>query len=145
MDAVELDDPAAVTLAIAKKLKAELESRLNIEVLLTRETDVYMPLEQRTAMASVENADLFISVHCNAAPSKTLRGIETYTLNTSSNRYSIRLAARENATTERGVGDQEDADHDRRAPRVGDASRCTCTRGGRSRAPALRATGRAGA
>ncbi len=93
-----------VSLAIAKKLAARLEEA-GLEVVLTRDDDTYVKLEDRTRIANRQKGDLFISVHCNAAPSKALRGIETYTLNTSSNRYSIRLAARENATTERGVGD----------------------------------------
>ncbi|MFZ5442204.1 MAG: N-acetylmuramoyl-L-alanine amidase [Myxococcota bacterium] len=93
-----------VSLAIAKKLAARLEAA-GLEVVLTRDDDTFVKLEDRTRIANRQKGDLFISVHCNAAPSKTLRGIETYTLNTSSNRYSIRLAARENATTERGVGD----------------------------------------
>lgn len=93
-----------VSLSIAKKLAARLEEA-GLEVVLTRDDDTYVKLEDRTRFANREKGDLFISVHCNAAPSRTLRGIETYTLNTSSNRYSIRLAARENSTTERGVGD----------------------------------------
>lgn len=93
-----------VSLAIAKKLAARLEEA-GLEVLLTRDDDTYVKLEDRTRYANKHKGDLFISVHCNAAPTKGMRGIETYTLNTSSNRYSIRLAARENATTERGVGD----------------------------------------
>ncbi|MEW5741231.1 MAG: N-acetylmuramoyl-L-alanine amidase [Myxococcota bacterium] len=93
-----------VSLAIAKKLAAKLEE-LGLEVVLTRDDDTYVKLEDRTRLANREKGDLFISVHCNAAPSSKLRGIETYSLNTSSNRYAIRLAARENATTERGVGD----------------------------------------
>lgn len=93
-----------VSLSIAKKLAARLEEA-GLEVLLTRDDDTYVKLEDRTRFANRQKGDLFISVHCNAAPTKTLRGIETYTLNTSSNRYSIRLAARENSTTERGVGD----------------------------------------
>lgn len=93
-----------VALAIALKLGERLEA-MGLEVVLTRDDDTYLKLEDRTRIANREKGDLFISVHCNAAPSRTLRGIETYTLNTSADRYAIRLAARENATTERGVGD----------------------------------------
>ncbi|MFO0596844.1 MAG: N-acetylmuramoyl-L-alanine amidase [Myxococcaceae bacterium] len=93
-----------IALAIAKKLAARLEAA-GLEVLLTRDDDTFVKLEDRTRFANRQKGDLFISIHCNSAPTKTLRGVETYTLNTSSNRYSIRLAARENATTERGVGD----------------------------------------
>ncbi len=93
-----------VALSIAAKLKALLVAQ-GLDVVMTREDDTFLALEERTKLANEEHGDLFISVHCNSAPTKKLRGVETYTLNTSSNRYAIRLAARENATTERGVGD----------------------------------------
>lgn len=93
-----------VALSISKKLAEKLEA-MGLEVVLTRDDDTFVKLEDRTRFANREKGDLFISVHCNSAPSSKLHGIETYTLNTSSNRYAIRLAARENATTERGVGD----------------------------------------
>ncbi len=93
-----------VALAVVLKLKDKLEA-LGLEVVLTRDDDTFIALDQRTRIANKEHGDLFISIHCNAAPSKNLRGVETYTLNTSSNRYSVRLAARENATTERGIND----------------------------------------
>ena len=93
-----------VSLSIARKLKATLE-RAGLEVLLTRDDDTYVKLEDRTRFANKQRGDLFISVHCNAAPRRSLRGVETYTLNTSSDRYAIRLAARENSSSEKGVGD----------------------------------------
>ncbi|MCU0695836.1 MAG: N-acetylmuramoyl-L-alanine amidase [Myxococcaceae bacterium] len=93
-----------VALAVTQKLKAKLEA-LGLEVVLTRDDDTFIALDERTRIANREHGDLFISIHCNAAPSRALRGVETYTLNTSSNRYSVRLAARENATTERGIND----------------------------------------
>ena len=74
-------------------------------MLLTRDDDTYLKLEDRTHFANKQRGDLFISVHCNAAPRRSLRGVETYTLNTSSDRYAIRLAARENSSSEKGVGD----------------------------------------
>lgn len=93
-----------VALAIAKKLAAELRKR-DLEVMLTREDDRFLRLEERARMANEAQGDLFISIHCNSAESRKLRGVETYTLNTSADRYSIRLAARENATSEKGIGD----------------------------------------
>jgi len=96
----EKDVALAITLKLAKRLEA-----MGLEVLLTRDDDSFVALEERTRFANREKGDLFISIHCNAATSRALRGIETYTLNTSSNRYSVRLAARENASSERGVGD----------------------------------------
>jgi N-acetylmuramoyl-L-alanine amidase len=97
---LEKDVSLSIALKLAKKLKDE-----GLEVLLTRDDDTFVPLEGRTRFANQHKGDLFISVHCNSAVSRDLRGVETYTLNTSSDRYSIRLAARENASTERGVGD----------------------------------------
>ncbi len=93
-----------VALSIALKLRDRLVA-LGLDVLLTRDDDTFVHLEERASIANTAKGDLFISVHCNAAPRKELRGIETYTLNTSSNRYSIRLAARENAASRRGVND----------------------------------------
>ncbi|AGC45301.1 N-acetylmuramoyl-L-alanine amidase [Myxococcus stipitatus DSM 14675] len=93
-----------VALSISLKLAEELRER-GLEVVLTREDDRFIRLEDRAKFANTERGDLFISIHCNAATSRKLRGIETYTLNTSADRYSIRLAARENATSEKGISD----------------------------------------
>jgi N-acetylmuramoyl-L-alanine amidase len=93
-----------ITLAIARKLRRRLEA-LGLEVLLTRDGDQTVSLESRTAFANERRADLFLSIHCNAAKNRKLRGIETYTLNLNSDRYAMRLAARENAGSERTIGD----------------------------------------
>ena len=93
-----------VALGIARKLKDRLEAE-GLEVLLTRDDDSFVKLEDRSKAANLARGDLFISVHCNAGPRKAMRGVETYTLNTSADRYAIRLAARENSTSERGVSD----------------------------------------
>jgi len=93
-----------VALSISLKLASQLRER-GLEVVLTREDDRFIRLEDRAQFANTERGDLFISIHCNAAVSRKLRGIETYTLNTSADRYSIRLAARENASSEKGISD----------------------------------------
>jgi N-acetylmuramoyl-L-alanine amidase len=93
-----------VSLAIARKLADELKER-GLEVILTREDDRYLRLEARAQLANEARGDLFISIHCNSATNRKLRGVETYTLNLSSDRYSIRLAARENASSEKGISD----------------------------------------
>ncbi len=93
-----------VTLAISLKLAEELRER-GLEVILTRDDDRYLKLEERARLANEARGDLFISVHCNSATNRRLRGIETYTLNISADRYSIRLAARENASSEKGISD----------------------------------------
>jgi len=93
-----------VALAIAKKLRTVLTDQ-GLEVVLTRDTDRFVRLEERTRIANAARGDLFISVHCNSLPQRHIRGIETYTLNLASNHYAIRLAARENATSEKGMSD----------------------------------------
>jgi N-acetylmuramoyl-L-alanine amidase len=93
-----------VALAIAKKLRTVLTEQ-GLEVVLTRETDKFVRLEERARLANVARGDLFISIHCNSLPQRHIRGIETYTLNLASDRYAIRLAARENATSEKGMSD----------------------------------------
>jgi N-acetylmuramoyl-L-alanine amidase len=93
-----------VTLAIATKLASSLKTR-GFEVVLTREEDAYVALEERTSIANKERGDLFISIHANAHPSRKQAGVETYALNVSSNRFAMRLAARENATSTRSISD----------------------------------------
>lgn len=93
-----------ITLAISQKLADELKER-GLEVILTRDEDRYVKLEDRAQFANDSRGDLFISVHCNSAVNRKLHGVETYTLNISADRYSIRLAARENSSTEKGISD----------------------------------------
>jgi N-acetylmuramoyl-L-alanine amidase len=93
-----------LTLAMAKKLRAYLEEK-GLEVLLTREGDRTLSLEERTRFANEKGADLFLSLHVNAAQNRKAHGIETYTLNLNSDRYAMRLAARENASSERRIGE----------------------------------------
>ncbi|MBX3209055.1 MAG: N-acetylmuramoyl-L-alanine amidase [Labilithrix sp.] len=88
-----------VTLAVAHKL-APILARLGIQVALTRDDDRYVTLEERTARANAFGADLFVSIHCNAAESKTKRGVETYVLDTTTSDMAGRVAARENATSQ---------------------------------------------
>ncbi|NJD56455.1 MAG: N-acetylmuramoyl-L-alanine amidase [Nitrospirae bacterium] len=86
-----------VVLDIALKLKKILAQDQNIEVFLTRETDIFIPLEQRTAIANSKNADLFMSIHANASPRRDAKGIETYLLNWTNDEEAMKVAARENA------------------------------------------------
>lgn len=109
------DDPGAVgkdglqekevALKISKKLKELLSRELGAQVLLTREDDVFVPLEARTVLANSQGADLFISIHANASLNQGVRGIETYYLNLSTDPRSLEVAARENATTIQGLSD----------------------------------------
>ena len=86
-----------VVLDIALKLKRVLMEDPFNEVFLTRERDIFIPLEERTAMANKKNADLFVSIHANASPRREAKGIETYLLNWTDDEEAIRVAARENA------------------------------------------------
>lgn len=97
-----------IVLGLAKKLKPVLENQLGCEVLLTRDNDSFITLEERTAIANTEGADLFISLHINAHPSPTVRGVETYFLNLSTNAEAMRVAARENATSTHQMSDLQD-------------------------------------
>jgi N-acetylmuramoyl-L-alanine amidase len=91
-----------VVLELAKSVKAILARRLpETRVLLTRDRDVFLSLEQRAAMANVVGADAFVSIHLNASPTPAERGgVGTFVLDTTADRASLSLAARENGTTE---------------------------------------------
>ena len=94
-----------ITLALAKKLKVKIEKKLSCEVLMTRTTDVFIPLDERTAFANVKKADLFISLHVNAHEQHNIYGIETYYLNMATDKQAVLVAARENATSEKNISD----------------------------------------
>ncbi len=93
-------------LGIAKRLAQKLKSH-NLEVVLTRGSDTFVPLRERAERANAAHADLFISIHCNAARRHTLAGTETYFLDVASNHYAARLAARENAESDQPLSDLE--------------------------------------
>ena len=88
-----------VVLAIGLKLRELLKDELGLDVVMTRSTDVFIPLEERTAIANKVNADLFLSVHANAAPNRNAAGIETYYLNLAKTEKAAQLAAKENGTS----------------------------------------------
>ena len=92
-----------VNLRIAKALKKKLDTEGKqfgiTKVYLTRSTDKFIPLEERTGIAKKLGADLFISIHCNAARNRQAYGIETYILSLTNDQRSLAVAARENATT----------------------------------------------
>ena len=75
------------------------------EVLMTRNKDVFVPLEERTAIANSRGADLFVSIHVNASRSSRPRGIETYYLNLATTPDAAEVAARENASTTRRLSE----------------------------------------
>ncbi|MEJ2498121.1 MAG: N-acetylmuramoyl-L-alanine amidase [Sulfurovaceae bacterium] len=94
-----------VVLAIAKRLKAKLK-KVGYTVYLTRENDRFLTLGQRTKLADKKNAKIFISIHANAAPKKSvnvLHGIETFFLQNTRDSRSQGVAARENASVLQGT------------------------------------------
>jgi len=94
-----------VTLQIAKRLRNKIKTELGCEVFLTRESDKYLTLEERTAIANTKNADLFISIHTNSHRDRRAFGIETYILNLATDNEAILVAARENATSAKNISD----------------------------------------
>ena len=85
-----------ITLAISLQLAKMLKKR-GFTVLLTRKRDKGVSLEGRMARANAANADLFVSIHCNASVERGRNGIEVYYLNLTNDHYAKRIAARENA------------------------------------------------
>jgi N-acetylmuramoyl-L-alanine amidase len=92
-----------IVLSVAKKLAARLRREMGMEVILTRKDDRFVALENRTAIANAEDADLFVSLHVNASPNPEARGIETYYLDNTSDEAALRLAARENGTPKKNM------------------------------------------
>ena len=90
---------ARLVLDVALRLERLLKKEPGLEVVLTRRTDVFIPLEQRTAIANREGADLFLSIHANASRDPSARGLETYFLSFASNPEAEAVAARENAAS----------------------------------------------
>lgn len=84
-----------VTLALARAVRDDLQG-MGFRVVLTREDDRTIDLEERTAIAEAARGDLFVSIHGNAAPRRSVRGVETYYLDENHERHSLTVAAREN-------------------------------------------------
>jgi N-acetylmuramoyl-L-alanine amidase len=93
-----------LVLDISRRVSKLLVSE-GFEVLMTRNKDVFVPLEERTAIANSNGADLFVSIHVNASRSSRPRGIETYYLNLATTPDAAEVAARENASTTRRLSE----------------------------------------
>jgi len=87
---------AALVLDVATRLE-ELLKQQDVEVVLTRRTNAYVALEERTSLANRSDADLFLSIHANASTATSARGVETYFLNFAPNPEAEAIAARENS------------------------------------------------
>lgn len=97
-----------LVLDVTKRLGALIEARLGSEVVYTRESDTFIPLEERPRIANRHNADLFLSIHANSSPVRAASGIETYYLNFTSSKSALEVAARENASSERSIYELRD-------------------------------------
>lgn len=95
-----------VVLNVCNRLKTLLEKE-NLEVIMTRETDIFLRPEIRTVVANQKQADLFISIHANASRNRKLSGVETFYLNFSQDPSVIETAARENATSTKNIGEMK--------------------------------------
>jgi N-acetylmuramoyl-L-alanine amidase len=92
---------ATLVLDVALRLEKLLLKEAGVDVVLTRRTDVYVPLEERTEIANRQNADMFLSIHANASRSPDARGIETFFLSFASSPEAEAVAARENSASAR--------------------------------------------
>lgn len=97
-----------IALDVALRLGRLLQQRLGADVIYTRRTDKYVPLEERTAIANAAHADLFLSIHANSSSDPEVRGVETYFLNFTSSPDAMAVAGRENADSNRSVYDLSD-------------------------------------
>ena len=89
-----------IVLDVAYLIKNKLEENGTIKVLLTRTADEFIPLQQRTEFANNNQADLFISIHCNASEKKNLSGFESFVLDEKGDSAAQLLAQRENASSD---------------------------------------------
>ncbi len=94
-----------ITLDIGKRLNAILNEHQELEVILTRPRDEYVPLEERAAIANSNQGDLFVSIHTNSAPRLSARGVESFYLNMTSDPWSMQVAATENAMSSKSISD----------------------------------------
>ncbi|MCK4835587.1 MAG: N-acetylmuramoyl-L-alanine amidase [Candidatus Aminicenantes bacterium] len=96
-----------ITLDLARRLKNLFKQNSKYEIILTRESDRYISLEERTAIANSKKSDLFVSIHVNSAPQKKTRGIETFYLNLTTDPWSMSVAAKENAISKKSIWEME--------------------------------------
>ncbi len=94
---------STLVLDVALRLEKLLLKEQGVEVVLTRRTDVYVPLEERTEIANRQNADMFLSIHANASRNLDAKGIETFFLSFASSPEAEAVAARENSASNRDM------------------------------------------
>lgn len=87
-----------IVLEIALKLGQKIKNAYpDVEVIFTRNADIFIPLHKRAAIANQNEADLFISIHANAVDIKSVHGAETFVLGLHSNQENLEVAQKENA------------------------------------------------
>ena len=94
-----------VVLELSRMLAERIRKELGCEVIMTRDEDNFLTLEERTAIANMKNADLFVSIHTNACRAPDAYGIETYILNLATDEDAMRVAAMENSTSQKNISD----------------------------------------
>jgi len=87
-----------VVLNVARELKNIIDKRGEIKAVLTRDSDIFIPLYQRARIANNNNGKLFISIHANGSPKKNVKGIEVYFLSVAKEEDAKAVAQRENAS-----------------------------------------------
>lgn len=93
-----------ITLKVGLKLRDLLSRQPGIRVLMTRERDVFVELEDRAKFANGSDADLFVSIHVNSHPQRSVRGIEIYHFGEAKDQRALEVAARENGTPLNSTG-----------------------------------------
>lgn len=94
-----------IVLEISKYLYEYLKADSSLNIHLTRNKDVFIPLEERTAIANKLKADIFVSIHANAAKNKAASGLETFVFNVTNDRAALEVAALENQATTKSISD----------------------------------------
>ena len=89
-----------IVLDVSKRLAKKIERNSKTKVILTREEDIFLRLQDRTKFANANEGDLFISIHTNAAEDRRASGFETFLIGPNKNEAAVRVAARENAALE---------------------------------------------
>jgi N-acetylmuramoyl-L-alanine amidase len=97
-----------VVLDVALRVAKLVQEKMGAEVILTRSDDTFIPLRERTAIANDHKADLFLSIHANSSPAPEVAGTETFYLNFTNASGSLDVAARENAGSDKSVGELKD-------------------------------------
>src|SRR5688572_7119549 len=93
-----------VALAVSRRLRTLIESRLGLRVFLTREDDRTLSADERSAFANNHHADVFLSIHANSAVRPSVRGAEVYYLSVERADAEARKRADENSTTLPALG-----------------------------------------